>query len=103
MARRKQSSAEYIEAQGLLVPFILSEMIEHLGQASQAWSQAVWAARAGDLDKALEYVVEAQVAVDIPVTVGRKSVRAIVGRASNLLDAELPNDDHQPGSTVLRR
>jgi hypothetical protein len=45
MAGRKTTAAEFIEANALTVPFILGDMTEHLGQAAQKWSEAVWAAR----------------------------------------------------------
>ncbi|HLO36784.1 MAG TPA: hypothetical protein VK194_11905 [Candidatus Deferrimicrobium sp.] len=93
MARRTTTAAEYIEANALLVPLILGDLIEHLGQAAQEWSQAVWAARSGDLDKALTHVVEVGIAVDIPLRVGRAELRSITERAGNRLDAELPEDD----------
>lgn len=93
MARRKQTAAQYIEANELLVPLILGDMIEHLGQAAQEWSQAVWAARYGDLDAALTHVVGVGIAVDIPLRVGRAELRSITERAGDRLDAELPDDD----------
>jgi hypothetical protein len=93
MARRKQTAAEYIEENALLVPLILGDMIEHLGHAAQDWSQAVWAARAGDLDQALTHVVEVGIAVDVPLRVGRAELRSIAERAGNRLDAELPDDE----------
>ena len=51
MAKKRQTAAEYIEANAMLVPMILGDMAEHLGKAAQEWSSAVWAARSGDLDK----------------------------------------------------
>lgn len=93
MARRKQTAAEYIEANALLVPLILGDLIEHLGHAAQEWSLAVWAARAGELDKALTHVVEVGIAVGVPLQVGRSELRSISERAGNRLDAELPDDD----------
>ena len=93
MARRKQTAAEYIEANALLVPLILGDMIEHLGRAAQEWSQAVEAARMGDLDQALTRVVEVEIAVDIPLRVGRAELRSIAERAGKRLDAELPDDN----------
>jgi hypothetical protein len=42
MARRAPA-AEFIEENELLVPLILGDMVEHLGRAGQAWSNAVWA------------------------------------------------------------
>jgi hypothetical protein len=83
MARRKQTAAEFIEENALLVPMILGDMIEHLGNAAQEWSYAVWAARKGDLDKALTHVVEVGIAVDIPLKVGRAELRSISWRAGN--------------------
>ena len=93
MARRKQTAAEYIEANSLLVPFILGDLVEHLGHAAQQWSQAVWAARAGDLDKALTHIVEVGIAIDVPLRVSRSELRSISERSWNRLDAELPDDD----------
>jgi hypothetical protein len=93
MARRKQMAAEFIEANALIVPFILGDVIEHLGHAAQEWSQAVFAARAGNLDRALTHVVEVGIAVDIPLRVGRAELRSIAERAGNRLSAELPDDE----------
>jgi hypothetical protein len=93
MARRKQTAAEYIEVNTLLVTLVLGEMIEELGLATQAWSQAVSAARSGDLENALKYIVDIGIAVDIPIRIGRRELRLICNRAGNLLDAELPDDD----------
>ena len=93
MAKRKATAAEYIEAKALLVPLILGDMIEHLGEAAQAWSNAVWAARSGDLDKALTHVVEVEIAVDVPLRVGRSELRSIAERAGNRLDIELPDEE----------
>ena len=96
MARRKQTAAEYIEANALLVPLILGDMIEQLGRAAQQWSQAVWAAQTGDLDNASMYVVEVGIAVDTPLRVGGRELRSICERAGNRLDAELPDKDDDP-------
>jgi hypothetical protein len=93
MARKKATAAEFIEANALLVPLILGDMIEHLGRAAQEWSQAVWAARSGDLDDALKHVVEVGIEVDIPLRVGRSELRSIAERAGNRLDGELPNEE----------
>lgn len=93
MPRRRVTPAEYIESQALLVPLILGDMIERLGAATQAWSNAVWHVRAGALDKALESVVAVGIEVDIPMKVGRSEIRSITERAGDLLDAELPDDD----------
>jgi hypothetical protein len=93
MPRRKVTAGQYIERNALLVPLILGDMVEHLGQASQAWSNAVWHARNGDLDRALKDVVEVGVAVDVPLQVGRSELRAITERAGRLLDDELPDDE----------
>ena len=95
MSRRKLTAAEYVEENALLVPAILGDMVEHLGAAIQHWSQAVWAIRAGDPDRALTGVVEFEIAVDI-LKVGRAELHAIAERASRLLDAELPDDDEDP-------
>ena len=96
MARRKVTAAEYIHEQ-TLVPFgILGDLVEHLGQAAQAWSAAVQAAEAGDLDRALTYVVEFDIAIDIPLRVGRAELHRLAERAANLLDAELPDDEEPP-------
>jgi hypothetical protein len=93
MARRKQTAAEYIEANALLVPLILGDMVEQLGRAAQEWSQAVWAARAGDLDQAVTHVVEVGIAVDTTLRVSTAELRSICKHAGNLLDAELPDED----------
>jgi hypothetical protein len=93
MVRRKETGAEYIERHALVIPLILGDMIEHLGAATQAWTQAVEAARSGDLDRALKEVVDVEIGVDIPLRVGRAEIRSMMERAGNLLDSELPDDD----------
>lgn len=93
MSRRKTSAAEFIEANALLVPLIIGDMIEHLGHAAQEWSLVVWAARRGDLDAALTHVVNVEIDTDIPLRVGRSGIRSITKRVGNRLDAELPDDD----------
>jgi hypothetical protein len=93
VAKKRQTAAEYIEANAMLVPMILGDMAEHLGKATQEWSSAVWAARSGDLDKALTHVVEVGIAVDIPLRVGRSELRSTTERAGSRLDAELPDED----------
>ena len=93
MPRRKPTPAEYVESQALLVPLIVGDMIEHLGRAAIAWSEAVWAVRKGDLDQALDRVVAVGIDVDVPMRVGRGEIRAITERAAALLAAELPDDD----------
>jgi hypothetical protein len=57
------------------------------------WSYAVWAARSGDLDKALEHVVQVRIEVDVPLRVGRSELRSITTGGGNRLDAELPDDE----------
>lgn len=96
MARRNPTAAEFIEANALFVPLVLGDMIEHLGHAAQEWSLAVSAARRGDLDDALKHVVEVEIAVDIPLRVGRSELRSIAARAGRRLDAELPDEDDRP-------
>jgi hypothetical protein len=93
VATEKQTAAEYIEANAMLVPFILGDMAEQLGKAAQEWSHAVWSMQKGELDKALTHVVECGIAADITIRVGRSEVRAITERAGKLLDAELPDED----------
>ena len=100
MPRLKTTATEYLERQALLIPLVLGDMIEHLGAATQAWSEAVEAARRGDPDAALTRVVDVEVAVDIPFKVGRGEIRTMMGRAGRLLDAELPDDEPSDQTTV---
>ena len=93
MARRNRTAAEFIETNALFVPLVLGDMIEHLGHAAQEWSLAVGAARAGDLDRALTHVIEVEIAVGVPLQVGRSELRSICVRAGKKLDAELPDDE----------
>ena len=93
MARRKQTAAEYLEANAMYVPLVLGDLIEHLGLAAQHWSQAVYAARDGDLETALKFVVEVDTDLDIPLKVGRSGLHSITERAGRLLDGELPDDE----------
>jgi hypothetical protein len=108
MARKRQTAAEYIEGNALLVPVILGDMAEHLGHAAQEWSLAVWAARDGKPEMAVKHIVEVAIAVDIPLKVGRSELRAITERAANRLDAELPDEEDTtvgagPGADGLSR
>ncbi len=74
---------EYTEANSMLVPMNLGDMAEHLGKATQEWSNAVWAARSGELDKALTHVVEVVIAEDVPLGVGRSELRSITDHAGS--------------------
>ena len=94
MVRRKETGAEYIERNATEVTLILGDMIEHLGTATQAWSQAVDAARRGDLDRALTNVVDVEINVEV-LRIGRAELRSMMERAGNLLDLELPDDDEE--------
>ena len=93
MPRRRRTAAEYIEERALFVPLVIGDLVEHLGHAAVAWSEAVWAARNGDLDRALEKVVEVEIACDVPLRVSRSEIREITNRAGKMLDVELPDDD----------
>jgi hypothetical protein len=93
MPRRKQTAAEYIERNATFVPLVLGDMVEHLGNALQEWSGAVEAVRRGDLDRALEHVVNVGINADIPLKVGGGEIRVITNRAGALLEVELPDDE----------
>jgi hypothetical protein len=61
--------------------------------------------RRGDLDRALEHVVNVGIEADIPLKVGRSEIREITERAGNLLDELLPitTNRAQPSSDIARR
>lgn len=96
MPRPKLSAAEYIERHATEVGVILAELAENAGKAGRAWMLAVEWARRGDLDRAMTAVVEADIALDIPVRLERQDSRRILQRALALLDEELPDDDDRP-------
>ena len=110
MARRTHTATEYIEANALLAPAILGDMIEHLGRAVQEWTGAVDAARRGDLDAALTHVVEVGIAVDVPLQVGRSELRAITHRAGGSAATRIcpttarlgPRKPGSPGGSLAR-
>ena len=54
---------------------------------------AVEAARRGDLDRAEANIIEADVALDVPVRLERQDSRRIFQRALALLADELPDGD----------
>ena len=93
MAKRKLTTAQFVESRTQDIALILGDMMEHLGHALVAWSEAVSAAQVGDYDTALSRVVDVEIACDVPLRVGRSEIRSITRRAANLLEAELPEDD----------
>jgi hypothetical protein len=93
MARRRQTAAEFIEANALVVPAILADVEEHMAHATQEWSDAVEATRRGDLETALSEVIEADIDFDIPLRVGRSGLRAVTSRADKLPETELRDDE----------
>jgi hypothetical protein len=93
VARKKQTAAEYIDDIATYVGMMLSELAENAGRANSAWMRAVDAARRGDLDRAETLIIEADIAVDIPVRIERQDIRRAWHRALVLLDRELPDDD----------
>ena len=95
MTRRKQSAAAFMDAHAAQVTLILGDMVEHLGEALVAWSQAVMAIEVGDYDTALARVVDVEIGCDVPLRVGRSEIKSITRRAANLLEAELPDDDDE--------
>jgi hypothetical protein len=82
MARPRLSAAAYIERHSTEVGVILAELAESAGQAGRAWMLAVEAARRGDLDHAETAIIEADIALDIPVRLERQDSRRIFQRAS---------------------
>ncbi len=74
MPRRKQTATEYIEKHSLFVPFVLGDLIEHLGDAQQKWVSAIHAARKGDLAFAQTLIINAGIAIDIPMRVSRREL-----------------------------
>lgn len=100
MSRRKMSAAEYIEDRSLFVPLIIGDLIQHLGEALEAWSRAVWAAEQGDLERAQKAIVEIDVTTKVPMKVVGAEIREIVAAAYKRLEAELPDDDDDDAEVV---
>jgi hypothetical protein len=96
VARKKQTAAEYIDEIATYVGMMLSELAENAGKANSTWMRAVDAARRGDLDRAATLIIEADIAVDIPVRIERQDIRRALLRARVLLERELPDDDGGP-------
>lgn len=93
MVRSKMSAANYIERHATEVGVILAELAEHAGRAAAAWMLAVEAAKRDNLDRAESAIIEADVAMDVPVRLERHNSRRIFRKALELLAAELPDED----------
>jgi len=93
MGRSKLSAAGYIEQQSTYVGVILAELAEHAALANRDWLLAVEAARRGDLDRAETAIIEADIALDVPVRLERQDSRRVFRRALELLGRELPDDE----------
>jgi hypothetical protein len=100
MLRRKPTAIEYLEEQALFVPFVIGDLIEHFGDALQKWTFGIDAARKGDWDRALTYLVEAEIAIDVPMRVSRQELKQVIGKASDLVDAELPEGDDESATSA---
>lgn len=96
MTRRKRSAAEFIAENATYVGVILAELAENAGKANSAWLLAVDAAQRGDLDRAETLIIEADIALDVPVRIERQDARKALQRALRQLNRELPDDE--PGT-----
>ena len=71
---------------------ILGEMVQNVANANVHWDAAQRSIRMNP-EVALEHLVEAWVALDVPVRVERADAIRVLNRAMELLDRELPDDD----------
>jgi hypothetical protein len=93
MGRSKVSAVDYIEQRSTYVGVILAELAEHAALANRAWLLAVEAARRGDLDRVETAIIEADIALDIPVRLERQDSRRVLRRALELVGREMPDDE----------
>ena len=93
MGRSKLSSVDYIDQQSTFVGVILAELAESAALANRAWLLAVEAARRGDLDRAETAIIEADIALDVPVRLKRQDSRRVLRRALQLLRREMPDGE----------
>jgi hypothetical protein len=99
MARRKLSAAEYVERHDNEMRIILGELVENAAKASLHWEAARRVVR-NSPEKALTELVEAQIALATFIRIERTDALRVVGRASDLLDDELPDSDDTTSLTA---
>ena len=87
---KKLSAADYIERYDGEMRIILGELAESAAAANLHWAHAVQAVR-GSPESALEHLAEAWVALKTAVKIERQDALRRINRASDLLDAELPD------------
>ena len=93
MTREKAGAADFIAENATYVSLLLAELSESAGKAGRAWVLAVDAARRGDLDRAQTLIIEADIALDVPVRLERQDARRALRLALKRLDRELPDED----------
>jgi hypothetical protein len=71
---------------------ILGEMVQNAANANVHWDAAQRSIGTNP-EAALDHLVEAWVALDVPVRVERADAIRILNRTMELLDHELPDDD----------
>ncbi len=100
MARRRQTAAEFIDEHDVEMRVILGEMIENAAKANVNWETAVRLVRHRP-ERAFETLIDAEICLDVPVRIERADALRTLRAAINRLDAELPDDEEDPGDPSL--
>ena len=98
MARKKLTAAEYLNGHDAEMRVILDELLENAAKANVRWAAAQRHV-SHDPDLALTELVEAMIALDIPVRIERADALRILNRVTDLLDQELPDNDESAPAT----
>lgn len=94
MPRRKLTAAEYVERYDPEMRVIL-ELAENAARVNLQWANAAALVRRHP-DRALTELVDAATILEIVVRIERSDALRRISAASELLDAELPDDESGP-------
>jgi len=89
---KKVSAADYIERYDGEMRIILGELAENSAIANLNWAHAAHSVRRSP-ETALKHLADAWVALNSAVKIERLEALRRINAASDLLDAELPDDD----------
>ena len=89
---KKLSAADYIERYDGEMRIILGELAESAAAANLNWTHAAHSVRRSP-ETALKHLVDAWVALETAVKIERRGALRRINAASDLLGAELPDDD----------
>jgi hypothetical protein len=89
---KKLSAADYIERYDGEMRIILGELAENAAIANLNWAHAALSVRQSP-EAALKHLADAWVALATAVKIERRDALRRINAASDLLDAELPDND----------